>query len=136
MFYNLIEYIKETHPEVLKRVLIDFINGYTDIEDKIDLIEKQIKENELNERNVTIRKAFDDILFSNMAKIDGKIEFLDEFEEMLSEAPIIKTLNGTQCVIDRMLTEYKNCLSLAKSETLKMYYEIKIDTLNELKDLI
>ena len=117
MFYRLIELIKELPAEVVKGELIDFIKGYTDIEKTVSQYESDIS------------------MVDEITKIDGKIELLEEFEELLQSGLYLNDMiPTTKNVVDLMLLDYKTRLNDVVSETLKMYYIIKINTLNEVKN--
>lgn len=134
MLQGLIALIKESNPTVLKKVLIEFVFAYVGIEKQVNILEKKVEQIERYEVDDTVRITLENILFDDMAKIDGKIEILDEFEEKLTNTPDIKNpFRDAYILIGEMIADYEKRVIELKSETLKMYYGIKIDTLNELK---
>lgn len=135
MFYGLIELIKKLPAEVVKGKLIDFIEGYTDIEKTVSQYESKIEKILSHGENAVFFNVLSGISMENeITKIDGKIELLEEFEELLQSGLYLNDMIPTiENVVDLMLLDYKTHLNDTVSETLKMYYGIKIDTLNELK---
>lgn len=138
MFHGLVELIKALPPEVVKSELIDFIEGYTEIENTVDTNVKELEKSIRTQQDGTFYNVFETISkYEDIAKIDGKIELFEEFEALLQSGLYLNDmLPNVENVIEAMLLDYKIRLNEALSETLKMYYGIKIDTLNELKEYL